>query len=340
MPRSQGRMSTLPVPTTPMKRKRILSVVRILGMVVLVMLVTNCFVAQPTFRKNHSSTVKVSAERLEVHVRALSETFHPRDWEHPANLEQCANYIAGHFATAGATVESQAVAVQGKQYRNVIGRFGVGKGSKVVVGAHYDSYSGTPGADDNASGTAALIELAYLAGRDAPQRELELVAYVLEEPPFFGGSEMGSAIHAKSLAKEKGTLKGVIVLEMLGCFKDEAGSQSYPTGLLRLYYPNRGNFIAVAGCWDQGDWIKAVKVGMKGTTAVPIYSIRAPAALPGIDFSDHRNYWPYGIKAVMITDTSFYRNQTYHTSDDTPDRLDYGRMSQVVVAVFEAIRAI
>ncbi|MCX6878094.1 MAG: M28 family peptidase [Verrucomicrobia bacterium] len=323
-----------------MKRKRIMSVVRILCMVGLVLLVTNCFVAQPTFRQNHASTVRVSAERLKDHVSTLSQTFHPRDWEHPGNLEKCADYITTHFTKAGATVESQVFAVQGKRYRNVIGRFGAGQGGKVVVGAHYDSYSETPGADDNASGIAALIELAYLAGGDAPQRELELVAYVLEEPPFFGGPEMGSAIHAKSIAGEKARIKGVIVLEMVGCFKDEAGSQSYPTSLLRLLYPSRGNFIAVAGRWDQGDWIKAVKVGMKGTTALPVYSIRAPALLPGIDFSDHYNYWPYGLKAAMITDTSFYRNKAYHTSEDTPERLDYGRMSKVVVAVFEAIRSI
>ena len=149
---------------------------------------------------------------------------------------------------------------------------------------------------------------------------------------------MGSAIHAESIAGEKSNITGVIVLEMVGCFNDEKGSQSYPSLLLRAFYPRRGNFIAVAGRWDQGDWIKAVKVGMLGSTDLPVYSIRAPSALPGIDFSDHFNYWPYGIKAVMVTDTSFYRNKAYHESEDTADRLDYDRMSMVVVAVFEALR--
>jgi Zn-dependent M28 family amino/carboxypeptidase len=297
-----------------------------------------CFIAQPTFRKNHPSTVSVDAARLKVHVSTLSRTFHPRDWEHPANLSKCADYIATQFANTGAAVESQEFKVQGKRYRNVIGRFGVGKGSKVVVGAHYDTCGDTPGADDNASGIAALIELAYLTGASAPQREVELVAYVLEEPPFFRTSHMGSAIHAESIAGEKSNITGVIVLEMVGCFNDEKGSQSYPSLLLRAFYPRRGNFIAVAGRWDQGDWIKAVKVGMLGSTDLPVYSIRAPSALPGIDFSDHFNYWPYGIKAVMVTDTSFYRNKAYHASEDTSDRLDYDRMSKVVVAVFEALR--
>jgi hypothetical protein len=316
----------------------ILSAARILGLLVVIVEMIGCFIAQPTFRKNHPSTVSVDAARLKVHVSTLSRTFHPRDWEHPANLSKCADYIATQFANTGAAVESQEFKVQGKRYRNVIGRFGVGKGSKVVVGAHYDTCGDTPGADDNASGIAALIELAYLTGASAPQREVELVAYVLEEPPFFRTSHMGSAIHAESIAGEKSNITGVIVLEMVGCFNDEKGSQSYPSLLLRAFYPRRGNFIAVAGRWDQGDWIKAVKVGMLGSTDLPVYSIRAPSALPGIDFSDHFNYWPYGIKAVMVTDTSFYRNKAYHASEDTSDRLDYDRMSKVVVAVFEALR--
>ena len=321
------------------QRKYILSAARILGMVVVIVEMTGYFIAQPTTRKNHPSAVAVDAARLQAHVVTLSQTFHPRDWEHPANLSKCADYITTHFTKAGAAVESQEFKVQGKSYRNVIGRFGVGKGSKVVVGAHYDACGDTPGADDNASGIAALIELAYLIDKDAPQREVELVAYVLEEPPFFRTSYMGSAVHAQSLASGKTHITGVIVLEMVGCFNDETGSQSYPSQLLRAFYPSRGNFIAVAGRWDQGDWIKAVKVGMKGATSLPVYSIRAPAALPGIDFSDHFNYWPYGIQAAMITDTSFYRNKDYHAIGDTAERLDYGRMGKVVVAVFEALRS-
>jgi Zn-dependent M28 family amino/carboxypeptidase len=267
----------------------------------------------------------------------LSQTLHPRNYEHVANLDKCANYIAEHFVIAGAAVDTQVFDVEGRRYQNVIGRFGAGNGAKVVIGAHYDTYGETPGADDNASGVAALIELAYLLGRDAPRREVELVAYVLEEPPFFGGQSMGSAIHAKSIAGDKANITGVIVLEMVGCFRDELGSQSYPSVLMRAFYPNRGNFVAVVGRWDQGDWVKSVKIAMQGATDLPVYSIRAPTAIPGIDFSDHLNYWPYGFKAVMITDTSFYRNKAYHTSADTPEHLDYDRMSKVVVAVFEAI---
>ncbi len=334
-------MNNTPLPTKSPNRRmrqRIFTGVQILGLTIVVIELLGCFIAQPSFRKNHPSALSVDSDRLKVHVRMLSQTFHPRDWTHSENLAKCADYIAGQFAGAGAVVESQVFEVEGREYRNVIGRFGSGKGSKVVVGAHYDSCDDTPGADDNASGIAALIELAYLTGKHAPSREVELVAYVLEEPPFFRTQHMGSAIHAKSLAREKSRVTGVIVLEMVGSFSDEKGSQTYPSNLLRAYYPARGNFILVAGRWDQGNWVKAVKAGMQGTSDLPVYSIRAPSALPGIDFSDHVNYWPYGIQAVMITDTAFYRNPAYHTPHDSAEQLDYGRMSKVVLAVFETLR--
>jgi Zn-dependent M28 family amino/carboxypeptidase len=272
---------------------------------------------------------------LKSHVGKISQTFYPRDWKHLDNLNKCADYIALHFENAGAIVELQGFTVQGSQYRNVIGRFGVGQGTKIIIGAHYDAYGELPGADDNASGVAVLIELAYLLGQNALNKEIELVGYVLEEPPFFRTGSMGSAIHAKSIADQ--SIAGVIVLEMVGYFKDERGSQKYPSILLQLFYPNRGNFIAVVGPWDQGDWVQKVKAGMKGATRLPVYSIRAPTIVPGIDFSDHLNYWPYGFNALMITDTAFYRSKAYHTHEDKMNQLDYKRMSDVVVAVFESI---
>lgn len=323
-----------------MKNKIIRPAARVLGVVSLVVVAMGCMIAQPTWRHNQPSAAYVETARLRAHVDMLSRTLHPRDWTQADNLNQCADYIATHFRNAGAAVTSQAFTVRGRTYRNVIGQIGAGYGARVVVGAHYDACGETPGADDNASGVAALIELAYLLSRNPPGRAVELVAYVLEEPPFFGTALMGSAVHAKSIAPEQTNITGVIVLEMVGCFRDARGTQSYPSLLLRLWYPSRGNFIGVVGRWDQGDWVKTIKAGMKGATALPVYSIRAPTIVTGVDFSDHRNYWPYGLNALMITDTAFYRNKAYHTADDTPDRLDYDRMAQVVGAVFEAIRSL
>lgn len=321
-----------------MKRKLLRAAARVLGVVAVIVFAVWLVVAQPTFSGNSRSQATVDPMKLRGHVDTLAHTFHPRDWHHPDNLDKAAEYIAGHFKAAGAAVEFQDFAVQDKRYRNVIGRFGVGKGRKVVVGAHYDACGETPGADDNASGVAALIELAYLVGHEPPSSEVELVAYTLEEPPFFRTAMMGSAIHAKSIAPESSSIRGVIVLELVGYFSDEWGSQSYPIPMLRLMYPSRGNFIGVIGPWNQGAWVKTVKAGMQGATDLPVYSIRAPSVVPGVDFSDHLNYWPYGFNALMITDTAFYRNREYHLAGDTPDRLDYGRMAKVAVAVFAAIR--
>lgn len=322
-------------------RKRIMkAAVRVLGVVAVILVATWLVIAQPSFHSQRRSAATVQPAKLRGHVEVLAQQFGPRDWEHTEDLDRCADYLAEQFRQAGATVEFQPFRVQHRQYRNVIARFGVGKGNKVVVGAHYDACDALPGADDNASGVAALIELAGLLGSTPPNHEVELVAYVLEEPPFFATPSMGSAVHAKRLAAQHDKIRGVIVLEMVGYFRDDWGSQSYPNLLLHLMYPSRGNFITVASRFDQGAWLKTVKTRMQGTTALPVYSIRAPTIVPGIDFSDHANYWEYGYPALMVTDTAFYRNKAYHSASDTPDRLDYQRLAQVVVAVFEAMKAL
>jgi hypothetical protein len=336
------------------------SAVRVALMAAAVLLAAYFLVAQPTMcstrgsirtaesgnlrehrehqRATGSHGESTASVRLREHVDALSKTFHPRDWETPANLDRCAEYIADHLRQAGAAVEFQDFTVEGNTYRNVIGRFGVGRQRKIIVGAHYDSCGETPGADDNASGVAGLIELARMIGGNPPAAEVELVAYTLEEPPFFGGPQMGSAIHAASVAGQNERIEGVIVLEMIGYFNDEPGSQGYPLPAFKAFYPNRGNFITVVSRWDQGDWVKKLKSAMKRASELPVYSFRGPESLPGVDFSDHRNYWPHGIRAAMITNTAFHRNKAYHTPNDTADRLDYDRMAMVVAGVYGAVR--
>ncbi len=319
-------------------RKLIIAFIRPIGIAALLVAIGGSFVCQPTFRRNSLSTAAVNPQELRAHVIKLSQDLHPRSWLHTNNLNACADYISGHFIAAGAAVEPQFFQAREREYRNVIGRFGQGRGSRIIVGAHYDSCGDTPGADDNASGVAVLIELAHLLGRYPPEREVELVAYSLEEPPFFDSDLMGSVVHARGAAEQKSDLTGVIVLEMVGYFSDEPRSQRLPFPLLRLFYPDRGNFVALIGQWDQGGWIRKVKAGMKGATTLPVYSLRAPVSVTEVDYSDHMNYWPHGIHAIMVTDTAFYRNTEYHSLNDTADRLDYHRTAQVTVAVFEALR--
>ncbi len=279
------------------------------------------------------------AATLERHVRFLAEGCVPRDLAHPANLEKAAAYIEEQLRATGANVFDQRYRVRGEETRNLIAAFGPEKGPTLTVGAHYDAFGGLPGADDNASGTAGILELARLLAKEpAPKIRVELVAYTLEEPPHFRSEEMGSAVHAKSLGDRGLSSVGMIGLEMIGCFSDEPGSQTYPFPAMKAVYPSRGTFIALAGRPEDVGLLRSVKRAMARGSKLPVHSINAPPDLaPGIDLSDHERYWLLGMKAVMVTDTAFFRNARYHTPEDTPDTLDYVRMSKVVEGVLEAI---
>ncbi len=280
----------------------------------------------------------VDVARLEAHVRMLSETFAPRDERHPENLDRVAAYLRQEFERANAAVVSeQPFESRGQTYRNVIASFGPRTNEMIVVGAHYDTAGALPGADDNASGVAGLIELAYLLGRTPPAARVELVAFALEEPPYFRSPSMGSAVHAASLKSQGFAVRAMLSLEMIGYFSDQPDSQQYPVSVLKAFYPTRGNFIAVVGKIDQGRVVRRVKQAMLEASPLPVYSINAPRSIPGVDFSDHLNYWDEGYAALMITDTAFYRNRHYHTSADTPDILDYRRMAMVVQGVYAAV---
>lgn len=283
----------------------------------------------------------VDAARLEAHVRMLSETLGPRDEGHPENLDRVAAYLRKEFEGAKAVaVSEQPFQSRGRTYRNVIASFGPRTKELIVVGAHYDTAGPLPGADDNASGVAGLIELAHLLGRTAPAMRVDLVAFTLEEPPYFRSQLMGSAVHASSLKARGEVVRAMISLEMIGYFSDQADSQHYPVSLLKAFYPSSGNFITVVGKLGQGLALRRVKKAMINATPLPVYSINAPRAIPGVDFSDHLNYWNEGYDAFMITDTAFYRNPNYHTFEDTPDTLDYKRMAMVVRGVYAAVAAL
>ena len=275
--------------------------------------------------------------RLAHDVRSIVADFGSRDHQHADNLEQVAAYLERALGATGARVASQPYETGGRRYRNVIASFGPVDGDRVVVGAHYDTFGAQPGADDNASGVAGLLELARLLA-DAPLRaRVDLVAFTLEEPPHFRGDAMGSAVHARSLRKEGVALRGMIALEMIGFFSDAPRSQRYPAHALQWAYPSRGNFIGVVGNLRSALLVRKVARAMRGASALPVESLAAPAFVAGVDLSDHASYWDAGYDAVMVTDTAFFRNPHYHTMTDTPDRLDYARMAQVVDGVRAAV---
>jgi peptidase M28-like protein len=297
------------------------------------------WMTQPIAARRETQAVlpTVSPERLDRHVRMLAEGCSPRDAGHPANMERAASYIARELELSGASVSDQPFRAAGTIFRNVIAVLGPQTADRVVVGAHYDAAEGHSGADDDASGVAGLIELAR-ALRDKPlARRVELVAFALEEAPFFATPEMGSVVHSLVLHASEGRVTAMISLEMIGFFSDRSGSQRFPFAALRAFYPGTGNFIAVAGRLRDARLVRRIKRSMRSGSNLPVYSINAPRSLPGLDLSDHASYWDRGDAAVMVTDTAFYRNPNYHTAADRPDTLDYPRMARVVEGIARAV---
>ncbi|MBL4592284.1 MAG: M28 family peptidase, partial [Flavobacteriales bacterium] len=253
--------------------------------------------------------VEVDPNRIKKDVEALCSTSEYRNAENVESLNEAASYIADEWLKLGLKVDTQAYMVKGTEYKNLICSFGPKDGERIIVGAHYDVCEEQAGEDDNASGTAGILELARLLQKHQPNLtyRIDLVAYTLEEPPYFRTKYMGSAVHATYLHHNNIPVKAMICLEMIGYFSDEKGSQDYPIGLLKLFYPNTGNYISVVSKMGGGNGklTRKVKKAMKRGSEIDVTSVNAPANMPGIDFSDHLNYWKYDYPAVMITNTAF-----------------------------------
>jgi len=315
----------------------------------LFLFITWFFVTQPTFttQSTQKQIKYVKAENLKHHVYTMVDKFDTRIYSDIEMLDAAAGYILDEFSKYSSDVSYQTfelkefIADEVFEYRNVIANF---KGTTTcsegltVVGAHYDTYAGFSGANDNTSSVAGLLELARLLKAHPPKCDVQLVAYTLEEPPAFATKKMGSFIHAERLKEQNIKVKVAIVMETIGVFSDAQDSQNYPVPLMKLYYPNRANFIAVVSNFANILEVREAKNVLKRTSDLPVYSINAPTIIPGVDFSDHRNYWEFDIPSLMITDTAFYRTDTYHTIKDTPETLDYERMAKVVEGVFEMVR--
>lgn len=298
-------------------------------------------VANPVWSSGSSSmNPSVDPNILRRHVESLASISPPRSHAHASSLNAAAAYIEAELRRYSDRVEVQSFTAHGDMFNNVSAMFGPADGERIVIGAHYDVCGDQSGADDNASGVAGLLELARLLKTTPPSRPVELVAYALEEPPHFRTEHMGSAHHAKKLHDENIAVLLMISLECIGYFSDREHSQGYPVGLLKWFYPSKANFIAVVGNLSGWGWVREFKFRMKAASSVPVHSINAPAFIPGVDFSDHLNYWKYGFDALMVTDTAFFRNARYHEPTDTPETLDYDRMAAVVKGVYLAVAGI
>jgi len=287
------------------------------------------------------STPNVDPQLLKSHVVMLSETL-PSRGGFEKNLNPTVEWIEQQIQPFGKS-RRQSYQVNDETFYNILLDFGpplsAASDEIIIVGAHYDTAHSYPGADDNASGVAVLIELARLLYQNekALTSRIQLAFYSLEEPPYFRTEKMGSYIHASRLKEKQQKVKMMIALDMVGYFSDEKNSQNFPIPFMDKFYSDRGNFIAVVGNLNNMLTTRKVKKGMISATELPVYSINAPTLIQGIDFSDHLNFWHFGYPAVLITDTSFMRNTAYHTKQDTADRLDYEKMAEVVKGLFQAL---
>jgi hypothetical protein len=273
-------------------------------------------VVQPVLRKGPAwPGPTADPERLSALVQGLVGVG-PRD--SAAGQARAADFIRARLGAA--KVEEQRYAAHGESYRNLIVRLGPDGGERLVIGAHYDARGPHPGADDNASGAAALIEIERLLRGAALPVRVELVWYSNEEHGL-----LGSAVHAQSAQG----VRAMISLEMLGCFDQP---QKFPFAALGLLYPSRGDYIVVVGRLRDMALVRSLKRALANNGAA-VRSIDAPESIPGIGDSDHSSFWRTGVTAAMVTDTAWYRNPRYHTARDTPDTLDYRRMSRIVEGV-------
>jgi hypothetical protein len=311
----------------------------VFAVVAVLLVVVAVSVTNPVKIRSIEGAVAANADRLQSDVKALTGLPGFRCFERPGDLDRAAGWVESALMASGLPVEERSYGVGDQNYRYFVAHYGMEEAPVLVVGAHYDVCGEQPGADDNASAVAGLLELARMLDRNQPElsHRLELALWPLEEPPNFRTPAMGSAVHASSLAHLRAEVGGMICLEMLGFFSDEPESQSYPAPGMGLLYPSRGDFIAVVGNGSSWWLTRRVKARMAGATDLPVRSINAPALVPGVDFSDHLNFWHHGWNAVMITDTAFYRNPNYHQPSDTPDTLDYDRMAKVVTGLYAAI---
>ncbi len=277
--------------------------------------------------------------RLKEHVWALAGEIGERNLWRLEALKASANYIEQRLREAGYKVASQNYSVAGNTVRNLEARLPgtVQADDIIVVGAHYDSIIGSPGANDNATGTAALIEIARLLARRRPARSMRFVAFVNEEPPFFQTDDMGSRVYARRARQDGEKIVAMVSLETIGYFSDAQGSQWYAFPFNLLSYPRTANFIGFVGNIASRGLVRQSVESFLRHAAFPAESVAAPGWLMGIGWSDHWSFWKEGYPAIMVTDTALFRYRHYHSMTDTPDKIDYPRMARVTAGVARVV---
>lgn len=271
------------------------------------------------------------AENLRASVQHLAGTIGERNLFHYKQLVASAEYIHATLAGFGYEVSRQRYQVSGQTCDNLEAEVrGTDKPEEILlIGAHYDSVQGSPGANDNASGVAALLALAQAFARTQPSRTVRFVAFTNEEPPFFQSRHMGSRVYAQRIRAQGEKILLMLSLETIGYYSDEPGSQRYPFPL-SFFYPSTGNFIAFVSNMECAPWVRRLLTAFRRHAQFPSEGGAVWEWIPGVAWSDHWSFWKEGYPAVMVTDTAPNRYPHYHTAADTPDKVDYARMARLV----------
>jgi hypothetical protein len=280
---------------------------------------------------------------LRLHVDRLAGLIGPRTVARPKTMQATVGYLQGQWHEMGYKVSHEPFDALGTEAVNlIVERPGSRRSNEIVLlGAHYDTVSSTPGADDNASAVAVLLEASRLLRGHNGGRTARFVAFACEEAPYFNLGAMGSQYHARQARQRHEKIVGMLCLEMVGYFRDEVGSQMVPPTIpraLHWLFPRRGNFLAAVGNLASWRLTWQFRRGFKRGTRLPLFSIVLPERIHEIRLSDNSSFWDQGYPALMLTDTSFLRNPHYHQATDTPETLDYARMTDVTLGVAAAIR--
>lgn len=269
-------------------------------------------------------------------VQAIAGAIGERNMPEQAALDRTKQYVEDAFRRDGYEVHGEDFTVSSARATNVVATLAGKSDEIVVVGAHYDTVPGAPGADDNTSGVAALLELARAFAKENPRRTLRFVAFANEEPPYFWTERMGSLVYARACVARHDRITAMLSLESIGYYSDAKGSQHYPFPM-RLFYGNRGDFVGFVGNTSSRALTREVVRTFREHAAFPSEGAALPALVPGVGYSDQWSFWQVGYPALMVTDTAMFRNPNYHTSHDTPGTLDYARLARVVGGLREVV---
>ncbi len=293
--------------------------------------------------KNPSAAAALSPAEIMLRAELTADVQHlageigERNVPNYPQLNAAAEFIERSFLSAGLQPRRNTYEVEGRACHNLEVEISGTRPQVVVVGAHYDSVSGSPGANDNASGVAALLALArWFAGRPTGQT-LRFVAFVNEEPPYFQTEQMGSLVYAKRCKTRGDRISAMISLETIGYFSDAPRSQRYPSPGLGVFYPTTGNFIGFVGNLSSRALVRQAISLFREQRKIPAEGSALPSFVPGVGWSDQWSFWQYGYPAIMVTDTAPFRYPYYHMSSDTPAKLDYDRFALVVSGLEKVI---